>query len=168
MFRILTWAASESQHSQEDYVSAPTVTRNLTLMKRGDDAFNARDIEAMAAVHHPEAFCHVTGSAEPTTTLPPHMRAVEQMIEAFPDVRVHNDPYPIQFRGGDWVTVISKVTGTFTGRMSAPDGTVINPTGKSFEVNFSTTCRWDEAGQLVEEYVFWDSALLAQQIGLGA
>lgn len=142
------------------------VTGLLALMRSGDDAFNARDIDGMAAVHHPEAVCHVTGSAEPTTTLPPHMRAVEEMIEAFPDVHVHNDPYPVQFGQGDWVTVISKITGTFTGRMTAPDGTAIPPTGKSFEVNFSTTCRWNDSGQLVDEYVFWDSALLAEQIGL--
>jgi hypothetical protein len=30
---------------------------------------------------------------------------------------------------------------------------------------FSTTARW-EGDQLLEEYVFWDSALMAQQIGL--
>ena len=49
--------------------------------------------------------------------------------------------------------------------MALPDGTVIPGTGKSFELNFSTTARW-EGDQLVEEYVFWDSALMAQEIGL--
>jgi hypothetical protein len=42
---------------------------------------------------------------------------------------------------------------------------VIPGTGKSFEVDLATTARW-EAGLMVEERVFWDSALLAQQIGL--
>ena len=42
---------------------------------------------------------------------------------------------------------------------------MIPGTGKSFALNFSTTARW-EGEQLVEEYVFWDSALMAQQIGL--
>jgi hypothetical protein len=36
---------------------------------------------------------------------------------------------------------------------------------KVFHDYFSTTARW-EGDQLVEEYVFWDSALMAQQIGL--
>ena len=142
------------------------VTQLLALMKRGDDAFNDRDLDAMDAVHDPRAVCYVTGSAEPTTTLPPHRRMIEQFIDAFPDVHVHNDPYDVQFGGGDWVTVISKITGTFTGKMTAPDGTLVTPTGKSFELNFSTTCRWNDAGQLTEEYVFWDSALLAHQVGL--
>jgi hypothetical protein len=36
---------------------------------------------------------------------------------------------------------------------------------KAFDLTFSTTARW-EGDQLIEEHVFWDSALQAQQIGL--
>jgi SnoaL-like polyketide cyclase len=57
-------------------------------------------------------------------------------------------------------------TGTFTGPLELPDGTVIQPTGKSFDVFFSTTARWRN-GKIVEEYLFYDSATLMQQIGLG-
>ena len=46
-----------------------------------------------------------------------------------------------------------------------PDGNSISPTGKAFDLNFSTTARW-EGDLLIEEYVFWDTALQAQQIGL--
>ena len=63
------------------------------------------------------------------------------------------------------MTVVTKATGTFSGEMALPDGTVIPGTGMSFALTFSTTARWD-GDQLVEEYVFWDSALMAQQIGL--
>jgi ketosteroid isomerase-like protein len=138
----------------------------LALMKQADDAFNRRDLDAMDALHHPEVVCYVTGSHEPTSSLPPHHKVVEDVIRAFPDVHVHNDPYPVQFGQGAWTTVISKMTGTFTGELYGPDGQPIQPTGKSFEVNFTTIGKWD-ADQLVEEWVFWDSALLAQQIGLG-
>jgi hypothetical protein len=31
---------------------------------------------------------------------------------------VYSDPYPIQFGSGDWITVITKATGTFTGEMT--------------------------------------------------
>jgi hypothetical protein len=49
--------------------------------------------------------------------------------------------------------------------MVPPDGNVIAPTGKAFDLNFATTAKWDE-DTMIEEYVFWDSALQAQQIGL--
>jgi hypothetical protein len=88
------------------------------------------------------------------------------MIKSFPDVHVYNDPYPIQFGSGEWTTVITRATGTFTGEMRLPNGKVIAPTGKDFDVTFATTAKW-EGDLLLEEYVFWDSALQAQQIGLG-
>jgi SnoaL-like polyketide cyclase len=90
---------------------------------------------------------------------------MEQFSGIFPDVHVDNDPYPIQFGSGDWITVITHVTGTFTGKMILPDGNVIPPTGKTFDVEFAQTSKWD-GDQLIEISAFWDSALQAQQIGL--
>lgn len=90
---------------------------------------------------------------------------IQQMLRIFPDVHVRNNPYPIQFGSGDWITVITRTTGTFAGEMKLPDGKVIAPTGKAFDLNFSTTAKWD-GDVMVEEFVFWNSALQAQQIGL--
>jgi hypothetical protein len=137
----------------------------LSLMKQGDDAFNRRDKAAMDAAHHRNMVAHITGNAEAILGREAHAAAMDAMFRAFPDVHVDNDPYPLQFGQGDWMTVVTKATGTFSGEMALPDGTVIHGTGKSFELTFSTTARW-EGDELVEEYVFWDSALMAQQIGL--
>ena len=141
------------------------VAEILALMKKGDDAFNDHDFEAMHAVHHPDMVAHIVGSEESIRGADAHRAAMEGMISAFPDVHVENDPYPLQFGQGDWLTVITKATGTFAGDLVTPDGSVIPPTGKSFALNFSTTARW-EGELLIEEYVFWDTALQAQQIGL--
>jgi hypothetical protein len=140
------------------------VAHILELMKQGDDAFNRRDRAAMDAVHHPGMVAHITGNAEPLHGRDVHA-ALDAMFRAFPDVHVDNDPHPPQFGQGDWMTVVTRATGTFSGEMALPDGTVIPGAGKSFDLTFSTTARW-EGDQLVEEYVFWDSALMAQQIGL--
>lgn len=137
----------------------------LERMKHGDDAFNARDFAAMDAVHHPEMIAHVTGSAEPIRGRAAHAAMIEQMFRIFPDVHVANDPYPVGFGSGDWITVVTRATGTFLGEMQLPDGSVVPPTGKAFDLDFATTARWD-GDALIEEYVFWDSALQAQQIGL--
>jgi hypothetical protein len=145
--------------------STERVSHNLKLMKKGDDAFNSRDVAAMNAIHHPDMIAHVTGSAEPIYGRASHAAMIEQMLRIFPAVHVYNDPYPFQFGSDDWITVITRTTGTFAGEMILPDGNVIAPTGKAFDVNFATTANWD-GDLLVEEYVFWDSALQAQQIGL--
>lgn len=137
----------------------------LELMKKGDDAFNSRDFAAMDTVHHPDMIAHVTGNAQPLYGRAAHAAAMEQFFRIFPDVHVDNDPYPIQFGSGDWITVITRVTGTFTGEMILPDGSVIPPTGKAFDVEFSQTVKWD-GDRVIEISAFWDSALQAQQIGL--
>ena len=37
----------------------------LELMTKGDEAFNARDFEAVDGVHHPDMIAFITGLAEP-------------------------------------------------------------------------------------------------------
>ena len=136
----------------------------LELMTKGDDAFNARDWEAVDAVHHPDMVAHVTGVAEPIYGSEAHSRAMQQFLRSFPDMHV-NTPYPIQFGSGDWITVVTNVTGTFSGEMTLPDGTVIPPTGKAFDVELGQTTKWD-GNQLIVISAFWDTALQRQQIGL--
>ena len=145
--------------------SPDRAAHNLQLMKDGDSAFNRRDDAYFALAHHPDMVAYVMGSPEPVVGRDALGAALAAMLRAFPDMHVHNDPYPVQFGAGDWTTVIGKVTGTFSGELVLPDGTVIPGTGKSFELDLATTARW-QGEQMVEERVFWDSALMAQQIGL--
>ena len=141
-------------------------THLLALMKQGDDAFNDRDVAVLNEIHHPDMIAYVTGNAEPIYGSPAHAAMVQQMFRIFPDVRVHNDPYPVQFGSGDWITVVTRTTGTFTGDMVLPDGTVVPPTGKAFDLDFGQTSKW-QGDRLIAISAFWDSALQAKQIGLG-
>lgn len=136
----------------------------LALMRKGDEAFNARDFATVDAVHHPKMIAYIPGAAQPIYGREAHGAAMRQLIRMFPDIRVHT-PYPIQFGGGDWITVVTRATGTFTGEMTLPDGKVIPPTGKSFDVEFGQTTKWDD-DQLVEIAAFLDSGLQAKQIGI--
>lgn len=140
------------------------VERNLKLMKEGDGAFNRRDQAYFEKAHHPEMVAHIMGSLTPIKGRAALAGALGGMLKAFPDMKVDND-YPIQLGGGDWTTVVGKVTGTFSGEMALPNGKVIPGTGKAFDLYLTTTARW-ENGLMVEEWVFWDSALMSQQIGL--
>lgn len=106
-------------------------------MKQGDDAFNDRDFAVLNEIHRPDMIAYVTGSAEPIYGAAAHAAMVQQMFRIFPDVRVHNDPYPVQFGSGDWITVVTRTTGTFTGEMALPHGTVVPPTGKAFDLDLA-------------------------------
>ena len=63
--------------------------RLLALMTKGDDLFNARDWDALEAVHHPEMIAQVTGSADPIYGRDAHGAAMQQLVRMFPDIRVH-------------------------------------------------------------------------------
>ena len=138
--------------------------RLLELMKMGDDAFNARDFETVDAVHHPDMVAYIPGRAEPIYGSKAHSAAMQQFLRIFPDMHV-NTPYPIQFGSGDWITVVTNATGTFTGEMTLPDGKVIAPTGKSFDLEFGQTTKW-EGDRLIVIAAFFDAALQRQQLGL--
>src|SRR6516165_516674 len=136
----------------------------LELMTSGDEAFNARDFAAVDTVHHPDMIAFITGLAKALYGSEAHAAAMQQFLRSFPDMHV-NTPYPIQFGSGDWITVVTNATGTFTGEMTLPDGTVIAPTWKAFDVEFGQTTKWD-GDQLIVISAFWDAALQRQQIGL--
>jgi hypothetical protein len=136
----------------------------LALMKKGDDAFNARDFALVDTVHHPDMVAHITGSPQPIYGSAAHTAAMQQMLKSFPDMHVQT-PYAVQFGGGDWITVITHATGTFSGAMSLPNGAVITPTGKAFDTEFGQTTKWD-GDRLIVISAFWDAALQAKQLGL--
>jgi hypothetical protein len=140
-------------------------THLLALMKKGDDALNARDFITLDQIHHPDMVAYITGFAEPVYGREAHKTAMQQFLHIFPDMNVDSDPYPIQFGIGDWITVVTHVTGTFIGEMALPDGTVIPPTGKAFDVEFGQTTKWD-GDQLIAISAFWDADLQRQQLGL--
>ena len=147
--------------------TAPNSSRSahlLELMTDGDNAFNARDFDAVDAVHDPDMVAFITGLAEPLHGREAHAAAMQPFLRSFPDMRV-DTPYPIQFGSGDWLTVVTQATGTFTGEMTLPNGNVIPPTGKRFEVEFGQTSKWDGDRQIWIS-AFWDSALQARQLGI--
>jgi hypothetical protein len=136
----------------------------LALMKQGDDAFNARDFAAVDQVHHPDMVAYITGLAEPVYGREAHAAAMQQFLRIFPDMQTVT-PYPIQFGSGDWITVVTNATGTFTGEMTLPDCTVIPPTGKAFDLEFGQTTKWD-GDQIIVISAFFDAALQRRQLGL--
>jgi hypothetical protein len=145
--------------------SEPTRTAHLlALMKKGDDAFNARDFAAVEAVHHPNMVAHITGNAWPIYGRAAHVAAMQRMLRAFPDMHVFT-PYPVQFGSGDWITVVTRATGTFTGELVVPSRGKVPPTGNAFDLEFSQTTKWD-GDQLIVISAFWDATLQVKQLRL--
>jgi predicted ester cyclase len=137
---------------------------NMMLFRTGDDAWNAQDVETFANRHTDDVVVYLP--AAPTQRgIEAHVEFARNSFRAFPNQRVQSRPYKAFFAAGGWVCSIARYTGTMTGPMIGADGTEIPPTGKSFDVDFCTVGHW-KSGQMVEEYLFYDTVTFMKQIGL--
>ena len=107
-------------------------------------------------VHYPDG--HTTGK------LSPHVDELKAMFVFAPDTKVAE--HPVKFGSGEWTCVIGRAEGTFIKPMPIGGSKFIPPTGKKFSMQMVTIGKWKE-GKMVEEYLFWDNAGFAKQIGLG-
>ena len=139
---------------------------NMERMYALDEAWNARDWDTFDAYHdQSDAVVYWPGRERtPTRGGADHRAESVRFCAAFPDNDVKH-PYHILFGDGEYTAFVAPFTGTVTGPLELPDGTVMEPTGKAFEVLFSTIARWRD-GKIVEEDLQYDNASLLQQIGL--
>src|SRR5258707_3258477 len=84
----------------------------LALMKKGDDAFNARDFAAVDEVHHPDMIAYIPVLAEPVYRKEAHAAPMQQFLRNFPDMHAYSYPYPIRFGSSDLITDVTNDTGT--------------------------------------------------------
>ena len=144
--------------------------RNMELMQTLDDAWNAGPgsplWETFKKRHTEDVAVYWPGGAPPTTGRHNHDLEAVEFFKAFPDQHLDNRPYKIFFASGDYTASVARFTGTFSGPMKGPDGKMIPPTGKKFEVEFATIARWNDEGEIIEERLFYDLVGFMKQIGL--
>ena len=93
-----------------------------------------------------------------------HISDLKALFVFAPDTRIKK--HPIRIGQGEWTSVVGIYEGTFTKPMPIGGGKFIQPTGKKLKMLMSTVSHWNKAGQMDEEYLFWDNADFAKQFGL--
>ena len=104
--------------------------------------------------------------SRPPQGIDAHEQEAIAFFKMFPDQHLVNNPYKIMLAQGEWTCTVADFKGTMTGPMTMPDGTVVQPTNKSFHLDFCTVARWNEQGQIVEENLFYDLMGMLKQIGV--
>lgn len=113
---------------------------------------------ANIVVHYPDG--HIT------TGLPDHIKELTFMWTFAPDNRITEHTIRFGTFEAKWTAVAGYLDGTFTKPMKLADGTVVQPTGKSYHLPMATLGHWNARGVMDEEYLYWDNATLMQQIGV--
>ncbi|OPY34679.1 MAG: SnoaL-like polyketide cyclase [Methanomassiliicoccales archaeon PtaU1.Bin124] len=142
-----------------------SVEENLSMMKQLDDAWNARDWKKAMKFHSKDVAVYWPGGNPPTMGRDDHEAEAIEFTKAFPDNKVWNNPYRVQFGQGDWTCTVTDFTGTMKGPMNMGGGKVAPPTNRSFKVDFCTVAHWKN-GEIVDEKLFYDLIGMLKQIGL--
>jgi hypothetical protein len=146
------------------------VERNLNLMKTLDDAWNAGPEdplwETFRQRHTQNVEVYWPGQPDPTRGRHNHDLEAVEFFKTFPDNHLINNPYKILIGQGDLTCTIADFSGTMKGPMKGAGGKWIPPTNKKFHVEFCTVAHWNEAGEIVEERLFYDLVGLLKQVGL--
>src|SRR5207237_2464279 len=104
--------------TNEERMDAPVEAWNA----RDWDTFHADHVPDHAVVYWPER------QSMPTRGGPDHRAEAARFCRAFPDNKVKH-PYDLLFGDDECTCFVTRFTGTFTGPLELPDGTVIQPTG---------------------------------------
>jgi len=137
----------------------------LQLMQTLDDAWNTQDWDVFSARHAEDVAVYWPGQTEPTRGRQAHLAEAKDFFKTFPGSTVGNRPYKVLFGQGEWTCSVANMIGTMQGPMRGADGTMIPPTGKSFEVEFCTVAHWVN-GEIVEEKLFYNLLMMLKQLGL--
>ncbi|MGZ7172006.1 MAG: ester cyclase [Halobacteriota archaeon] len=140
--------------------------KNMQLMQALDDAWNTRDWDTFNERHAEGVVIYWPGQPEPTKGRKAHEEEAKQFFKTFPDNHVGNRPYKILFAQGEYTCSVADFTGTMNGPMAGTNGETIEPTNKSFDVEFCTVAHWNEAGEITEERLFYDLVTVMRQLGL--
>ena len=124
--------------------------------------FNEQDWEEFNKIHSSDVLVGFPDGRQ-TQGTEDHHKDVEFMFTYAPDTQITD--HPISFGQGPWTAGMGVVEGTFTEPMILSDGTVIEPTGNKFKFNMVTIAKWENE-QITEEYLYWDNAEIARQMGI--
>jgi len=136
-----------------------TETANLAEARKIFDAVNAHDVAALTAAT-PDNY----KAFEPSSPTPKDKKAslqgMQEMFGAFPDVRITPTR---MWAAGDYVAIEGTFEGTNTGPM--PSMGMKKGTGNKVSVRFLEFMKF-ENGQCTEDWLFYNGAAWAAQLGL--
>jgi hypothetical protein len=92
-----------------------------------------------------------------------HVSDLKGLFVYAPDTNIKVHPHRLAM--GELTAVTGVMKGTFTRPMTMPDGQVIQPNGKKFELPMATVGHW-RGGVMNEEWLYWDNATYYTQLGL--
>ena len=157
-------AADKPWHDNEIVIAKDDETekKNLGVAQQMTDAFNKRDMKALAAMLDDKVVWSEQGIAKDWTSKAETIQAHQRLIKAFSDIKFSSDN---AWAAGDYVVMQGAMTGTNDG--PAPEMGVAKATKKPVNLKFMQLFEIKD-GKITRSYGYWNTAAMAQQLGLTA
>ena len=160
-------ALANGKRENECLARETTVHKNMQTFHHLDfHVFNNQLWDQLHLSHSQDVVVHWP-DGRTTVGIDAHIDDLKGLFVWAPDTHIVEHTW--LFGGGDdaeFTGCLGIFTGTFTQPLPIGGGVKIQPTGKSFNLRFSTMAHWTPAGVLDEEYLLWDNQLLNRQLGL--
>ena len=127
------------------------------------DVYSNQKWDRLAESHSPDIVVHYPDGSI-TKGLANHIEMLKPMFVFAPDTKIAS--HPVKFGSGEWTAVIGEMKGTFTRPLPIGDGKFIAPTNKPYHIWMATIGHWNKDNVMDEEFLFWDNAEFAKEIGL--
>ena len=132
------------------------------IVKKHLDLLNRGELDTMAALFAPDAVDRNPMLPGPLQGREAIRKTAETFRKAFPDLHFR---FLNTLTKGDIVVIEGVFTGTHTGPLEGPNGTV-PPTNRHFELPHVRLCRVNRQGQIAEQWFYFDQATFFRQLGL--
>lgn len=143
---------------------AAAVEKNLKVFDTLDfDVFSNQKWDRLAESHAKDIVVTWPDGHE-THGLDRHIEDLKALFVWLPDLKITE--HPIRFGSGEWTSVTSYMTGTFSRPMPIGEGKTLPPTGKTVHIGMATIGHW-KGGTMDHEWLFWDNQEFSKQLGLG-
>ncbi|SEW21579.1 SnoaL-like polyketide cyclase [Cognatiyoonia koreensis] len=158
----MTAALAElAQHQAED----AKIAEHLNTFDVLDfEVFSNQQWDRLHESHADDVIVHWP-DGRTTTGIDVYIEDLKAFFVFAPDTKI--ETHPIRIGQGEWTGVVGEIKGTFTEPMPIGDGQFIQPTGNSYSLTMATIGHWTAAGNMSEEYLFWDNDSFYKQMACG-
>ncbi|MDQ1301548.1 MAG: hypothetical protein QG637_1470 [Chloroflexota bacterium] len=132
------------------------------VVRRSIETFNQHDMNAFAALYAINVVAYDPMYPEGLTGRDAILKDAEDFILAFPDIQIE---VISSISGGDRAAFEMELRGTHTGPLVTPSGS-IPATNRRMNLRIGRFMRVDSQGAIAADNRYYDTAGIAQQLGL--
>lgn len=163
---LMLMSSGAKAASAHDACTGPnTVSKHIEIFDDLDfNVYTNQKWDELKKSHSKDILVHYP-DGHTTKGLDAHIAELKKAFTFAPDTRITE--HPVKFGAGQWTSVIGTMEATWSKPIDLGGGKSMAPTNKKLKMQMATIGHWNKDCVMDEEYLFWDNAEYAKQLGMG-